>query len=186
METHLNILAHPIPEKFSVTENQQEITIEKKWFSARHIILLIFSLIWNSILLFFYTAMVIGQVPLIIYLFTMLHAIAGIWMLYTSICGFVNKTTVQADKHVITVWHSPLPWTRQRTIAKPDIGQLYVTQEIHSNKGITYITYNVHLLARNNKTFSLIKGLDTLAEARFIKQKLEVFLDINDYSVSEC
>jgi hypothetical protein len=175
METHLNILALPIPEKFSITENHQEITIEKKWFSARHITLFIFSLIWNSILLFFFTAMVMGHAPLFVYLFTMFHAIAGSWMLYTAICGFVNKTILQANNQFITVRHSPFPWTRQRKVDRRDIDQVYVTQEIHSNKGITYITYSVHLLTRNNKTLSLLKGLDTLAEARFIEQKLEVF-----------
>ncbi|MDO1445171.1 hypothetical protein Q0590_02860 [Rhodocytophaga aerolata] len=185
MEAHLNILSHAIAEKFTTTENDQAIFIEKKWYSASYVILLLFSLLWNSFLYFFYTALVIEQVSLAAYLFLMLLVIAGIWIFYAAICGLVNKTTIQADKHSVFVRHTPLPWTGQRTIPKQDIDQVYVVQQIHSNKGTTYIRYSVDLLTRYDQTITLLKGLDTLAEARFIEQKLDTFFATKDPQSNE-
>jgi hypothetical protein len=176
MEAHLNIVSHVIYEKFSITENSQAITIEKKWYSTRYVLLFLFSLIWNSFPFVFYPAIVLEQVSLVAYLFLILYAIAGIWMFYSAICGFINKTSIQADKESIRVRHNPLPWTGQRSILKQDIDQVYVVQQIHFNKGTSYITYSVDLLTKYDKTLTLLEGLDTLTEARFIEQKLGNFL----------
>lgn len=185
METHQNSYAHSIAEKLNSNQNSREIIIEKKWFSARHVVLFMFSFVWNGILLFFYSAMILKQVPLFIYLFTIVHATAGIWMLYTAICGFVNKTVIEANKQHVIIRHSPLPWTGQKTIDKRDIYYFYVAQQIHSNKGTTYITYDVDLITKDNKSITLLKDLDTLAEARCIEQKLETSLTIKNDPVKE-
>jgi hypothetical protein len=184
MEKNSNKYLLPVPEKFNLNENAREVIIEKKWLSPRHIALCVFALIWNSMLVFFYSAMLMGQVPYFIYLFPILHVAAGIWMLYTSLCGFFNKTIIRADKQQITVRHTPLPWSGQKTVDNQDIHQLYVIQQIKSNRSSTYITYDVQLITKNNKALPLVKGLETAEEARFIEQKLETFLHIENNPVS--
>jgi hypothetical protein len=185
MEPHPDMYAQSAARQFTLTENALEATIEKRWFNARHVMLFLLAILWNSILAFFYTAILAGQLPVFIYLFTVLHATAGIWMLYTAICGFFNKTVIQADRHSITVRHSPLPWPGQKKLNKRDVCQFYVCQQINSTKGTTYITYDVDVITKNNKVHPLIQGLDTAAEARFIEQKLESYTGIKTYLMRE-
>jgi hypothetical protein len=174
----------PVPEIFTLTENTGELMIEKKWFSLKDVLLFIFSLIWNGMLMFFYSAMLMGQVPGVFFLFPILHVAAGSWMLYASLCGFFNKTIIRIDMQQVSVRHTPLPWTGQRTIDRRDVRQLYIVQQVRSNKGTTTITYDVQLITKSNKAISLIKGLQQLTEARFIEQKMESFLRIENVPVT--
>lgn len=183
MRTYINSLALPVPEKLSLTEDSREIIMEKKWFSMAHIGTFLFALFWNSLIFFFYAMMIAGNVSIIILLFPVMHLIAGIWLFYYSICGFFNKTIISANKMEVSIKFTPMPWMGEKLIERSQILQFYIIEQTKKQSGTAVHTYDVQVLIKENKTISLITGLETPGEALFIEKKLEQFLHIENQPV---
>jgi hypothetical protein len=183
METIINSYAMSLPGNFSLSEGSQEIVIEKKWFSIAHLGTLLFALLWNGFTFFFYSLMMAGNVSVIILLFPVLHIMVGLWLLYYSLCGFVNKTIIRANQHELSVRHVPLPWNGDKLIERACIQQLYILEQTKKHRGSIIYSYDVQVVIHNHRNISLIKGLDTPEEALFIEKKIEQFLRIEDRPV---
>ncbi len=173
----------PVPESITFTENNQLLSIEKNWFKPVHIASLVFALMWNGFLGFFYSSLIAGNALLFVYGFTLLHLAAGLWLMYFAVCGLINKTVISTSRREITIKHQPLPWSGNRTIHRNEIEQLFVLQRIHSGKNTTTITYDIQAIISGNKAINLVKGLETPEEAKFIENKIEHFLQIEDKPV---
>lgn len=183
MDTLINSYAMPFPGNLLMTERNQEITIEKKWFTLSHLGTLLFALVWNGFTFFFYSMMMSGNVSIIILLFPVLHVMVGLWLLYYSLCGFLNKTVIRASQYEISVRHIPLPWSGDKVIERACIQQLYILEQTKKHRGSVIHSYDVQVIVHDGRTVSLIKGLDTPEEALFIEKKIEHFLRIEDRPV---
>lgn len=183
MATLIKSYALPLPGNFTLTEDSQEIIIEKKWFTMAHLGTLVFALLWNGFIYFFYIMMMKGNVSVIILLFPILHIVVGMWLLYYSICGFVNKTIIKAGNQEVSVRHIPLPWSGEKSIKKSCIRQLYILEQSRKHRGSIIYSYDVQVLMDVDRCITLVKGLDTPEEAVFIEKKLEQFLRIEDQPV---
>jgi hypothetical protein len=69
MDTFVNSFVLPVPERFNLAEDHQEVIIEKKWFSIKHLGALLFAFAWSSFTYFFYSMMIEGNVSIFILLF---------------------------------------------------------------------------------------------------------------------
>ncbi len=183
MDTFVNTLALSVPQNLNLTEDHREVIIEKKWFSITHLGTLLFAIAWCSFTYFFYQMMIEGNVSIFILLFPILHIMVGIWLLYYAVCGFFNKTVIKANNKEVSIRHTPLPWNNDKIIARQYIQQLFVKERIQTSKATRICTYDVQVILQGNIKISLVKGLETAVEARFIEKKLEHFLKIEDRPV---
>ncbi|WP_420642942.1 hypothetical protein [Candidatus Leptofilum sp.] len=112
--------------------------------------------------------------------FMLLFGLAGIYLTYTAIAGYVNKTTISLDQSNLRVTHEPLPW-RNHKLNRDDITQLY-TKKVRIKNGV----YAYHLIAilAGGKRLKLFSTRDSKIPM-FIAQELEAHLDIEDTFVEE-
>jgi hypothetical protein len=180
----------PIPERFRVERNANELTVRWRWFKGAHIAMLFFVIAWDAFLLFWYFGFPSEQGGLIFKIFPIAHVAVGVGMTYFVLTGFLNTTTLSARSGVLRVHHGPLPWRGNRSIRVDDLKQLYVAEvqrrSTDSDSRRTTITYAYDLCAmlESGQEVRLVRGLDSTAQGRYLESVFEAQLGIEDRPVA--
>lgn len=173
-----------IPDKISVEESVQGLSIVYRWFSWGYIFLMVFAIIWDCLLAFFYAIMISsGTAPGFAYVFPLLHVIVGVFITYYALAGLMNKTIVEVSRHEISVRFRPLPWPGARKVDRRDVRQLFVQEKANRGKNGTTYTYSVVMLDRSDHRTKLVSDLDEPEQAKFIEDKIESYLQIQNQPV---
>ncbi len=168
----------PIPENLRITENFGELIIEFDWSRLTGIILIIFSFLWNGMIIFMTT-----KVPTE-FLFVLTFPIAvGLFLFYYALTLLKNKTVITCTNDELSIKSGPLPVFGNKKINKTDISQLYFAENITRNKNGTVITYDLYMLDVNNRSKRIIKSLPIIEAASFIESKVEKFFKIKNIEV---
>jgi hypothetical protein len=165
-----------LPEKYTLIENALNLCIQVRWYRLIHVFTFLLAIIWISFIAVFYSPLVEGNIPALIYLFPAVHVGFGIGMLYSAVCGLVNRTQITATARQLRIRHAPLPWKRNLVLFRPDIGHLHITEQFSTWKGVTLVTYSVQALTTDDQYISLVQDLEHIEHARLIKSKLESYL----------
>jgi hypothetical protein len=168
----------PVPEKFRITENFGELIIEFDWHRVSGYIFLVFSLIWNGILVF-----MLSKIPSTFAPALTIHAGVGIYLFYHGLSSIINKTVITCTNDELIVKSGPLPAFGNKKINKSDISQLYFTEKVSRTKNGTTITYSLYMLDVNNVAKRIIKNLPNTEAALFIESKVEKFFKIKNIEV---
>jgi hypothetical protein len=77
-----------------------------------------------------------------------------------------------------------VPFSRNVFLTKEQVTQLYVTQHRIGHRYYLYATtYQVNVILSNKDVITLVKGLHSAEQGRFIEHKIEDFLNITDIHV---
>ena len=174
-----------LPKGIEVERKRRSIRISRRWFGYHAIFLLVFSLAWNGILLFWYRAVFIdNDADIMMILLPFVHVSAGIGIAYYTVALFFNRTNVSIARRELTIQHSPLPWPGNLTRSARSIKQLFCKRVVKRSKHSTYFRYEVHALNEAGGRRKLVANLMTEEQAVFIEQELEDFLQIEDEPVA--
>ena len=146
-----------------------------------------FTLFWNGILsIFVVTALLTGAFEML--LFTSLHLLIGIGLLYYVISVLLNKTYVYVSQREISIEHRPLrmPFYPNRNLLATDLDQLYVKKYTNSKtNGRPNYAYSVVARMNTGSEVTLVKGLRMPEQATYLEQQIEKFLRIEDRAMEE-
>lgn len=160
-----------------VTRGPGGTTIRRRWFTPAAIFLLVFTVIWDGFLLFWYGAAFATGAPLAMILFPLLHVAAGVGMTWFTLASFVNTTTLVAGPNGITVRHGPVPWPGSRDIPRGQASQLYCRMHRGSKGGRTYDLWIATADGRRSK----LLGFGAEREhCLWFEQEIEASLGIRD------
>jgi hypothetical protein len=176
-------ILNPQPGGLTVSEHDG-LSIDRRWFSGKHIAMLIFSIIWWGFLVVWYGIALGANAPLVMSLFPLIHVAAGLFIGYYSLCGFTNHTVLRVRNGVLSVRHGPLPWPGNKEVPTADIQQLYCEEQRNQGKnGVTY-TYRLSAMLRSGKREVLMDGIDSPDVPRFVEERVERLLRIPDLPVT--
>ena len=146
--------------------------IVRRWFAPSLFFFALFCLAWDSFMFFwFYKA---ANASLEFKLFGLPHAAIGTLLTYRTLCGFVNRTTIEVTNDTLSIRHGPLPWPGRRALATERIKQLYCGSKLSSSRrGGASTTYEVNALLQDGRTVRLLSGLPDSAQALFIERRVE-------------
>jgi hypothetical protein len=171
-----------IPDRFEIDSAAGVFRIRWKWWSVVAIPLLIFSVAWDGFLVAWYLgAFSRGNPSLIEVLFPIGHVAAGLAILYIAIAFLANSTTVAIASGQISVRHAPVPWPGNRTLHTTEVRQLFCCER-RGRKGSR--SYDVMARLTSDREVSLLAGLSTEREARFLEQRIEERLGLPDTPVA--
>jgi len=174
-----------MPDRFELVEEDGGLFIQWRWLSAKTWFLLVFSIAWNSFLVFWFsTAFSMDRIVWIMVLFPIAHVAVGLFVAYQAITGLVNRTQISVSGEVLRVRHAPLPWPGNRDMPASSLDQLYCKEVVTRTKnGGTQRRYELHALTQEGTRVKLLKRLDDLDQALFLEQQIEIHLGIRDYAV---
>lgn len=173
----------PMPSGVRVERRGSDLAIVRRWISWRFVFLLFFCVVWNGFLVFWYGMAFAMNAPLVFKVFPLLHVAVGVFLVYTTIAGFLNRTVIRIERDHLTVRHGPLPWRGNRDVSALDLEQLFCTQKLTRNKNGTTVRYGVEASLKDGRHLGLASGLEVREQALFIEQAIEQHLGIQDRRV---
>lgn len=174
----------PLPGQITVSSAGGGMVIERRWFSATAIFLVIFCALWFGFLAVWY-ALAWGTGNLIVLLFPLIHVTAGLILLYSTIAMMVNRTWITVAGGRLTVRHGPMPWPGKRDLPTSTLEQLYCQEHVSRSKNGTSITYSVRVRRTDGKLEKLVEGLPERDQALYIEQRVEQHLGIVNHPVAD-
>jgi len=170
-----------IPKNMHLNERAESLEFEYSWYKAKYL----FSLIAAPLFAFFLinSDYIIGDfkqptISVIILLS------ATLIIFYYSLAKLINSTKIHVTHQEIDVRHGPVPFSRNLVLKKKDVTQLYVTRHRIGHRYYLYATtYQINVILTNKDVITLVKGLHSPEQGRFIEHKIEDFLDITDIHV---
>ncbi len=170
-----------IPKNMKLREEAASLELEYNWYSPKYVAFLIvvpfcaYFLIRSDYIAGDFQQLTIPVIILI--------ALA-LYIFYYSLARVLNKTIIHVTKERISVKHGPLPLKKNLELKKDDVTQLYVTQQRGVNRYYLLVaTFQVNVILKNQSAITLVKGLESIPQARFIENKIEDYLDITDIHV---
>jgi len=176
-------LEMPIPERFRVSHDDGDVRVSWRWLEAQHFFTLFFVIAWDAFLIFWYAQAVPNGEWLTI-VFPIAHVAVGVGLTYSTLTGFLNRTTLRARDGMFDVKHGPLPWRGNATLASVEIRQLYVNANtVTDSDNDKSTTYELCALLGDGRERKLVKGLKERHEAAYLEHVFERALGIDDEAV---
>lgn len=173
-----------LPTGFEAYTTLSSLDIEYNWKQTSKGLgfFIFFALFWNGILsIFVVMALLTGEYQIL--LFTSIHLLVGIGLIYYILSVLLNKTYILVSRREIQVEHRPLrlPFYANRHISAMDLDQLFISKYVSSKtNGRPNYAFSVIARLRTGSEVTLIKGLRQPEQATYIEQQIEKFLNIED------
>jgi hypothetical protein len=160
-------------------------TLVRRWYSSRYLLQLAFCVFWFGFLGVWYSKALSGG-NLTMILFPLLHVGAGVWLSYSTLAGFLNRSRISVRDGFLEVRHGPIPWRGNRRIPVAELEQLYCEEQVSTNsKGHSGPTYRLNAILRGGRKLTLLSGLTAADQALFLEQEIERRLEIPDRAVAD-
>lgn len=173
-----------MPRGYTMENEGADLVITRRWLSWKHLVMLVFCVFWDGLLVFWYTMAFTKGGPLLMKLFPVLHVGVGVFLTYSTLAGFLNRTRITLNTLELRIRHYPLPWPGNKVVQRQEIEQLFCEKIMHSTRnGISY-TYNLQAVKASGGSLKLVTGMDKPEDALFLEQKIEGFLGITDRLVA--
>lgn len=169
-----------LPDEFKVLESADQLEISWRWFRGHHVFLFFFSIPWTAFAIFWIS--LASQASGLFALFGLPFVAIGVGMFYSSLCGFLNRTTLSVTPERLRIYHAPLIWPMPPIIHPSHLKQFYCRQIVHKNKDGTGYSYSLHVALHNGRHVKLL-SLDDYAQAHTLERKIERYLNIEDRHV---
>jgi predicted RNA-binding Zn-ribbon protein involved in translation (DUF1610 family) len=178
-------LPRPRPREVLVEKSNQSLVLSWRWFSMKYIPMVFFCVAWDAFLCFWYSmAFKMEGTPWIMVVFPIAHVAVGIGLTYSTLAGFINRTTLRLDKQKFFVQYDPLPWTGEVKVPINELNQLYCKENRSSTDSGTHYTYQLCALLKDGRKLDLVKNLESPDLAAYLEQEIETWLCITDREVA--
>ena len=165
---------------FERTLHGMEIT--RAWFTPAAFGLVLFCVLWDGFLVFWYFTVAKTGAPGIAMLLPVVHVVIGLALSYFAAASFVNRTRVSVERGVLRITHAPLPWPGPRGLGTAQIRQLFCKRHVSRGKSGVRISWQLWALSDNESRRKLLSSLE-LDQALYLEQELEKALGIHDRPV---
>lgn len=171
--------------KIAVFKDNDSMGITFNWYTPAAFFFAFFTVFWNAFLAFWYTTTIGANAPTAFMFIPLIHVGVGLYLIYYTLCLFLNRTYIDVGDGYLTVEHRPIPWWRgNKEVLTKDIQQLYVVEKVRQNKNGRTYSYELWANLTQGRKERLMSGNGlTSLELQEIEEYLEEFMGINDLPV---
>lgn len=167
-------------------QDGEEFVISRRWRSARAFVLIVFALLWNSFVVYWYQtdSVTSASNETILSWFGLVQLGIGVLLAYRAVSEVVNTTYIRIKDGKLSITHGPLPWPGRKAIDVATILQFYCKEKITRTKNGVHYSYSLCYIDANRHEHQLVLGLPKPEQILFLEQELEGKLGIIDRAVS--
>ena len=171
----------PQPRSITIEDLGSGLRLTRSWFTLQALFLTVFCIVWDSFLVFWYSKVLEPNAPWIMAVFPVMHVAIGIFLTYTTLALYLNRTVLEVNEGRLTVRHGPLPWPGNREVDVSELEQLYCEEKAsQGRRGAVSYTYNVCGLLKGGRRVTVLSSLPDRDQALFVEQIIEKYLGIED------
>ena len=175
----------PIPEKVTIDQSGGGLRISYRWHRSSSAGLMAFFMLWTIPFIAIFILLLVDSIttgefnPFI--LFPLPFMAGGLFVIYISLAGLVDRTIIEVEGGSVKIAHRPLPYFGQRVLGFGDIKQLYVSQGMSERTyRKTTQLYTLMLCLSSGKELKVVRNIDSVEAASFMERHLEDALHIRD------
>ena len=177
-----------LPGHLEAEETRDAARLSWRWLRADHLRMGAVGVLWNTILAIVCVKALTRPEPSPAELVFMLpHLGVGLWLLYFSLAGVLNRTTIDVSRERLSIRHGPLPWPGERDLELPGncLKQLYGeawrrSQFLFQRAGTVY---DLKALDADGHEVELLSGIEDRSQVLYLELALEKQLGIEDAPV---
>ncbi len=178
-------LPRPRPREVIVQQRDHSLVFSWRWFSLKYIPMVFFCIAWDAFLCFWYSmAFKMEGTPWIMVVFPIVHVAVGVGLTYSTLAGFINRTTLRLDGQKFIVQYDPLPWYGEVKVPVDELDQLYCKESHTSSDSGSHYSYQLCALLKDGRKLDLVKNLESPDLAAYLEQQIETWLRIPDREVA--
>lgn len=173
----------PCPYDVSVGDDGSSLRIRFRWIWDSFTGPASVCLAWNSFLVVWFWGFlrIGGRLMWVGVIFGTPHVVIGLALVYATLAGLLNHTTINVTSELLTVRHGPVPWWGNRKVAVNEIEGLECRKNTDPKRQRHSRVYGVHVLTKEGDSVDLITDIDR-DRALFIKQEVERWLGLGRVS----
>lgn len=173
------------PDQVKFSYEGGRVNLSYRWFHPAILGLLFFCVFWDGFLLLWYGAVFNmsdnNSMSMIAILFPLGHVSVGVALTYFVVASFLNSTHISLDSETFTIQHTPLPWPGNRSVARTDVVQFFVSEKRGSKGGVSY---QLNAQLRSGTRVKIAGGLMNPELGFYLEQQLEKWGKIPDRPVA--
>jgi len=161
-----------IPEGLDLITTPQQVIIRRRWFSWMVFPMLLFAIVWDGFLVFWYSTALLGKnTPWIMILFPIGHVAVGVGVTYYVLCSFFNRTDVILTPDQIAVATRPLPWPGNRRVPLREIHETEIRTR-YGNTNQARANLVIMFVDGSNKERKLVTGITEWDHAEYMEGQI--------------
>jgi predicted RNA-binding Zn-ribbon protein involved in translation (DUF1610 family) len=174
-------LPRPRPREVMLEQRDNRLVLSWRWFSLKYVPMVFFCIAWDAFLCFWYSmAFTMEGTPWIMLVFPIAHVAVGVGLTYSTLAGFLNRTTLRVDGQKFTLQYDPLPWYGEVKVPINELEQLYCKESHTSSDSGTHYSYQLCAVLKGGRKLDLVKDLESPDLAAYLEQQIETWLGIPD------
>lgn len=175
--------------KYQVERQGDELRITWRWGGMKSAGMLIFFVIWNSILFSgdygFDRDISNWEAFWSIFPIPAIHVLVGIIGPIYILVRMINSTTIAANSQTLSVSHHPIPLGKRHRFRSSEIEQLFVSETQRSSKNKSWSVPELQLITKSGVRHRLLKGNKSVdfSDYEMLREQLSNALNIELVSV---
>ncbi len=161
-----------MPDGIDIMLIEEGVRLTVPWYHSQVLTMTYFAVGWLAFVLF--SSMT--SLPGVIHFF---YALVSLWLLYSVLAGFLNKTLIEVNDQFLTVSHGPLPYPGRR-FRQNQIRQVYCKEKIAYSKGWPTLSYDLRVILQSDKHVALVTGVEESDYVLYLEQEIERHLKIKN------
>ena len=171
-----------LPKGMVMNRDPIHLEIIRRWYGPMSVILTVLCFMWYAMFILHY-----GKGILEGNIFSITNgsffAFIGLIIVYYTVAGYINSTHISAGRDFLIIKHKPLPWFGNKSIPSQELDQLYSKMSVYRYRGRDHYSCEIRAKMKTKQDIKLLSKLTDTAQALFVEQEIERFLNIEDRPV---
>jgi len=170
---------NPQPEGLKIEDLGDRLVVTRKWYTPSVWLTALFCVIWNAFMFNWYSIALNHPSPNNIALwFPVIHVGVGIYLAYSALTGFLNRTVFTLGNGKVVVQHGPLPWPGNKTIDSVSVQQFFCDEVVRRGRGGSRSTFRLNAVMKDGRKEVLFGAGIARDQVLYIEQIAEARLGI--------
>jgi hypothetical protein len=160
-----------LPRQIFYKQEASGVKLTQRWFSWMAVMMVPFCLLLDAAVLFAYVLVPKGDLAFAASLLLLPGVLMALGASYYVLARLVNRTVVRVRGSRLSIWHGPLPWAGNQSVAASQVKGFRCEKRILRNyAGDIWETYTLSAFLEDGRELELLHGIGSFSAAHILEQ----------------